>query len=209
MDALFFYWSATWDYLVQMVPSALAAALFLCLRPARRKRLAGSGRISSARREGALFLFTLFCAGLAALTLFPAGFWSDLLRGQIVWPKPSVGRFFWRFTILRDLSRGGWLRYMLLGNVAMFVPLGFFPALLWDRPRWWKSLLIGFFASLFIEVAQLFVSRGSDVNDILLNTLGALCGFWAYLFCRRIAPALTHSFQLQKTEVSHERSNGN
>ncbi len=192
-----------------MFPSAVAAALFLCLYPVRKRRLAVLGRVSPARREGVLLLFLLFCSGLAALTLFPAGFWGNLLRGQLAWPKPGMGRFFWRFTILRDLSRGGWLRYMVLGNVIMFAPLGFFPALLWDRPRWWKGLLTGVCSSLFIEVVQLFIARGSDVNDIVLNTLGALCGFWAYLCLRRIAPTLVSSFQLQKMEVTHERSSGN
>ena len=66
-----------WRYVIQMIPLGLIAlAVLLLLRPARKKRLGGSGLVSSLWRETALVLFVMFCAGLAALTLFPADFWS-------------------------------------------------------------------------------------------------------------------------------------
>ena len=76
---------------------------------------------------------------------------------------------------------------MLLGNLSMFAPLGFFPALLWDGPGWRKALLTGVCSSLF-------VGRNSDINDLILNRLGALCGYWAFLLLRRLAPALPPDF---------------
>ena len=38
--------------------------------------LARLGLASGVWREGALLLFVMFCAGLAALTVFPANFWT-------------------------------------------------------------------------------------------------------------------------------------
>ena len=72
-------------YLRQMLPLGLLALLaFLLLRPRRARRLDRLGLTSGPLREITLCLFILFCAGLAALTLFPANVWSyvmDLGRG--------------------------------------------------------------------------------------------------------------------------------
>lgn len=65
-------------------------------------------------------------------------------------------------------------------NIFMFVPLGFFLPLLWPRYRKPAStLLFAFCATLTIELSQLFTFRATDVNDLITNVLGALCGFFA------------------------------
>lgn len=63
-------------------------------------------------------------------------------------------------------------------NIAMFVPLGFFLPLLWKRYRRLKNtLLFGIGATVFIELAQLFTYRATDINDVVTNTAGALLGY--------------------------------
>jgi len=63
-------------------------------------------------------------------------------------------------------------------NIAMFVPLGFFLPLLCDRYRRLKNtLLFGIGATVFIELAQLFTYRATDINDVITNTVGSLLGF--------------------------------
>ncbi len=204
------YLQITWDYIRQMLPcAALGAAVFFCLRPLRKKRLAVRNLRSGAGRETALFFFVLFSAGLSALTLFPAGFFEQIfLYFRYGWEPNLSWRtgqgFYWKITLLRDFfGRGPWTSYMLLGNLVMFMPFGFFPCLLGDRPRWWKILPTGLCVSAFIEVTQLFVGRSSDVNDIILNTLGALGGFWTYLLLNRLAPRFVLNFKLQATEARH------
>ena len=79
MDTFTFLWyvEITWDYVAQMLPCmGVGAAAFLALLPRRRKDLARRGLRSGPAREAALFLFVIFCAGLAALTVFPANFWT-------------------------------------------------------------------------------------------------------------------------------------
>ena len=67
----------TWDYVQQMIPLGLIALIILLLlRPMRKRRLKEQSLISSLWRETALLLFVVFCAGLAALTLFPANLWA-------------------------------------------------------------------------------------------------------------------------------------
>ncbi|QRP48306.1 VanZ family protein [Amycolatopsis sp. FDAARGOS 1241] len=60
------------------------------------------------------------------------------------------------------------------GNVLLFVPLGFLAAFATRRRAAIVPVLAGFSAA--IEAAQYFVGRSADVDDVLLNTLGAALG---------------------------------
>ncbi|MBB5174467.1 VanZ family protein [Texcoconibacillus texcoconensis] len=75
---------------------------------------------------------------------------------------------------------------ILLGNVLLFFPLGFFMTHLFKIK--WPLLfvtILGFFVSLFIEVNQfLFTQRVANVDDLILNTLGAFLGALFALTCR-------------------------
>ena len=71
-------------------------------------------------------------------------------------------------------------RYFLqLGlNAVMFVPFGFLLPVLWRCcRRWWKTALAGLCLSGLIEAVQLFCFRCTDVDDLLMNTLGAFLGY--------------------------------
>lgn len=225
-------------YVYQMLPLGLVALVALvCILPHRKKRLAAKGLVSSKQREAALALFTFFCAGLAALTLFPANIWSYisdwLFHHQIwemIWSGRSLLSFYpappeiWaRMEHLPDVlvpfqeirralrSMDYWLLFMMLGNVAMFVPLGFFPALLWRRWRWWKSFALGMFTSCLIEFIQFFIDRSTDIDDVILNTTGALAGFWLYWILSRIFPKFISSFHCfpKRGDVPHGLFRGN
>ena len=66
-------------------------------------------------------------------------------------------------------------------NVVLFLPLGFLLPLLW--PEWNRPipvLLFGAAFSLLIEASQLLNIRNTDVDDLLLNTLGAVLGLLLY-----------------------------
>src|SRR5713226_2386456 len=70
----------------------------------------------------------------------------------------------------------------LLGNIILFMPLGFLLPLLY-RPISWKSVLgIAVAFSLCIETLQLVLRAGIfDVDDILFNTLGVMLGYLVFL----------------------------
>lgn len=71
------------------------------------------------------------------------------------------------------------LGYLL--NVVMFLPLGFLVPLIWKGIGKFSHILItGADFSLLIELSQLFSYRGTDVDDLILNTLGAAVGFLLY-----------------------------
>lgn len=189
---------STLDFLFRMVPGILAALiLFLGLRPLRKRRLAALGLVSPAPREVVLALFWMFCGGMALLTLTPR--WFDLLSILADRPDSLPAFFTWgsvNLTPLRTFGLDFWTLYILLGNIVMFLPIGFFAALLWRGATWKRMLLLGFLTSLFIECWQLLIGRSFDVDDLLLNTLGVLLGALLCQALRRLFPGLSTFFQV-------------
>lgn len=70
------------------------------------------------------------------------------------------------------------------GNILLFVPMGvIFCQLSGLRDRWWAVFLLGFLISSSVETLQILSRRGNfDVDDIMLNSLGTLLGFWLSRF---------------------------
>ncbi len=74
----------------------------------------------------------------------------------------------------------------LIGNTTMFIPLGIvWPAVFRELNNHWKVITAGFGVSLTIEVLQLpFFGRSTDIDDLILNTLGFLMGYGMYLLVK-------------------------
>ena len=76
----------------------------------------------------------------------------------------------------------------VLGNVAVFVPIGLAVAAALRgsrRRRLSLATLAGFLLSLFIETVQFGIAtRATDVDDLIFNTLGALLGAGTYALLR-------------------------
>ena len=71
----------------------------------------------------------------------------------------------------------------LVGNVVVFIPFGFLIPYVQKKGRNFFVMLINaFLFVLGIEVFQLFSAFGAfDVDDILLNCVGAILGYFFYL----------------------------
>src|SRR4030095_10571894 len=73
----------------------------------------------------------------------------------------------------------------ILGNFVMLLPLGIYLPLIYTRLRkaynFFVVLLICFLVSVGIELRQLATSyRSTDIDDVILNTLGGGAGFLIY-----------------------------
>lgn len=80
-----------------------------------------------------------------------------------------------------------WVAYGL--NVVLFLPFGFLaPLFCEDMAKGRRVLAGGFALSLLVELSQLLNNRSTDVDDLLLNTLGALAGWGLYRLWARVAP---------------------
>lgn len=75
----------------------------------------------------------------------------------------------------------------LVGNVAVFMPFGYFTATLYQSGKhWYTSILYTFLLSLSIETVQLIFRVGSfDVDDIILNVTGGFLGFLVFVFWQK------------------------
>lgn len=74
----------------------------------------------------------------------------------------------------------GIMTYIL--NIFMFMPLGFLLPLIWESFR--NSIRVlhtGLLFSLSIEICQLFNARATDVDDLIMNTLGAILGYFVWI----------------------------
>ena len=76
----------------------------------------------------------------------------------------------------------------LIGNTAMFIPTGVMVPLIYKKlNNLKKTVFTGFVISLSIEILQLpFAVRASDVDDLILNTLGCLMGYGILSLIRSI-----------------------
>lgn len=215
-ELLWWYLGNARDYAAQMLPCMCAGmAVYALALPVRRRRLDRLGLVSPRRRELALLLFVMFAAGLAALTLFPANFWHRqhwlaALRGERpLFPHWGDIDHILQLVPLQEIRRavrGPWVMFLMVANIGIFLPVGVFSALLWRKPRWWKSLAVGLGASTAIESIQYFIGRSADVDDVLLNTAGALLGFWLFWLARALCPRLIAGFQCHEC---HERGDDN
>ena len=90
----------------------------------------------------------------------------------------------WRFLHSWRILGIGVVLINLVGNVLAFVPFGAFLPIFVERSRsFWRTTLWGFDFSLCVELLQLITKVGCfDVDDLLLNTIGAACGYAVYYF---------------------------
>ena len=67
----------------------------------------------------------------------------------------------------------------VIGNSTLFIPTGIMTPLIYKHLNGFKkTVLTGFLLSLTIEIIQLpFAVRCSDVDDLILNTLGCVAGY--------------------------------
>lgn len=110
---------------------------------------------------------------MALLTLY-------LNAMYIVVGVPGAQYIVWDPTInwipFQDFSSSNILGMIL--NAVMFAPLGFLLPACFARYRsWGRTLLAGMLTSLTVEIIQLFTFRATDVDDLIMNTLGTLVGF--------------------------------
>lgn len=115
----------------------------------------------------AMILFSVYMVGVYHFT--GAGTIYDGLMYQFEWRQDQ---FNWiPFSNSIDV-----VAYVL--NVVLFVPLGLLVPIIWKKMNKLSNLIAtGFLFTILIEASQLLNNRRTDIDDILLNVLGAVVGF--------------------------------
>lgn len=120
------------------------------------------------------FMLCVFAAYIFSVFHFTgAGSLFDLLR-NITKPYYSGRANFLPFSNDIDIVT-------YLQNVLMFIPFGFLLSLLWPNSGKFNYILLyGLTFSFLIEISQYFSFRATDVDDLMMNTAGALLGHLIY-----------------------------
>ncbi len=85
--------------------------------------------------------------------------------------------------------------YNVMGNIALFIPFGFFVSYYIKANKTHQIVLISIITSLTAELIQFKIGRAFDIDDIILNTIGAIIGFLAYLGIKIIKDKLPKKLQ--------------
>ncbi len=91
------------------------------------------------------------------------------IRGNVFYIIEGTDRYMIRHSVIN-----------LLGNIALFMPYGFCVPRLFERfRRFGMFVLLSLGILLSVETIQVLTLRGSfDIDDIILNMLGAVIGFF-------------------------------
>lgn len=84
----------------------------------------------------------------------------------------------------------------LILNVLIFVPLGLYAGILFEKLNFGKKVALFSSISFFLEVSQYILRVGAfDITDIINNTLGGIIGFIIY---QEIEKAFKNRLKAQK-----------
>ncbi|WKB36566.1 VanZ family protein [Terrilactibacillus sp. S3-3] len=87
-------------------------------------------------------------------------------------------------------------------NILLFIPLGFMLPCIWKKYEvLWKTALSGMTLSLIIELSQLLNGRITDIDDLLMNTLGALIGWVIFRLLKGHLSKLQNKVSIQSTNT--------
>ncbi len=141
------------------------------------------------KREAALLLMFINLAVIIRLVYFPFFMVEGHVQPLIVNLRAtSPYRInLTPFVHIVDYSSRKELLINILGNMCMFIPTGILLPILYKKlDRFWKVVLVGLSMSLMIELSQLLwcPTNVTDIDDLMLNTLGAAIGYGIYYLCR-------------------------
>lgn len=183
-----------WAKFLQVVPIALAVGLMYAVL----RCIYVKGHQVSTRWgvEIARGLFVCYLTGLVNLTLVPGNFWSHIWANIFVgYSGIEIKLFNGGFNfipsvikVLRgELVLGSWVKTMLVGNLFMFMPMGFFFPFVTDRANARNTLKLALIVPVAIEIVQPVVGRSFDIDDIIMNFMGIMIGYLIAVGIRRLA----------------------
>ena len=133
-------------------------------------------------------LFSCYLTGLISLVVLPANFWLSFFDGILLgwWdemlPIFSFGGFNLVPSLIKALSGeltiGSWVKTMLIGNIAMFLPLGFFLPFVTERVNRKNIFVVAIAVPFIVELLQMVFGRSFDIDDLICNFIGIVAGFF-------------------------------
>lgn len=83
----------------------------------------------------------------------------------------------------------------VIGNILLFVPLGYFVSHYCKIRGIVGITIVALLSSATIEITQHFIGRSVDVDDVILNVVGGIIGYLLYKFMKKIEDKLPKIFR--------------
>ena len=137
------------------------------------------------KRELLLLLMYVNLAVIIRFVYYPWDTLADLVVRYRFVEGPKINLI--PFVHILDFRQGSAAFVNIAGNLLMFVPTGIIVPILFKKfDSFRMTVLTGFLLSLTIEWTQLFIpDRVTDIDDLIVNTLGAALGFAVYYTVKR------------------------
>lgn len=85
--------------------------------------------------------------------------------------------------------------YNVLGNILLFIPYGYFVTRYTESKSVYQIFIISLITSFTIEILQVRLGRSFDVDDIILNVLGGILGYFLFVSLNAIRTHLPKFLQ--------------
>ena len=85
--------------------------------------------------------------------------------------------------------------YNVVGNIALFIPFGYFVSDYLKDKKLHHIAFVSIITSLTAELIQYKIGRAFDIDDIILNFIGAIIGFMVFLSIKKIKRKLPSFLQ--------------
>lgn len=146
----------------------------------------------SIKREILLGLFSMYFIGLLSQTIIPVwkyGFFNGkFFLDVFINNKKSINlipfhtMYQYIFTFNKNVDSWNQVSILnLAANATLFIPFGFFIPILFKSLKSIKKIIImGFLTSCIIEIIQYFIGRSADIDDVILNVIGVVIGYFIF-----------------------------
>lgn len=179
---------------IQVIPiTLLVGILYIIFRFLKLKK---NNSDINYKREILYLIFICYIVGLFNLVLVPINFWN------IIWynifynfnENPFAGIFDFSYNfiptiykiIIGEYTLDSWGKAMIVGNFLMFIPMGILLSLCLENVNKKNIFKYAVLIPLAIEVLQLVVGRSFDIDDLVMNFLGIVIGYYLVKLIKKL-----------------------
>lgn len=179
---------------IQVIPiTLLVGILYIIFRFLKLKK---NNSDINYKREILYLIFICYIVGLFNLVLVPINFWN------IIWynifynfnENPFAGIFDFSYNfiptiykiIIGEYTPDSWVKAMIVGNFLIFIPMGILLSLCFENVNKKNIFKYAVLIPLAIEVLQLVVGRSFDIDDLVMNFLGIVIGYFIVELVKKI-----------------------
>lgn len=141
------------------------------------------------------YVFGIYIALIVGITIFPIPIQAEEIALNIKYNLglsnnfiPIINTF---KSIMSDFQQGIIIApiIQILGNIALFIPIGFYLPIFNENISFNQVSFIALCSTIFIESIQGIINivigynyRSVDIDDIILNLIGAILGYYLFKF---------------------------